>query len=146
MADYTFPLPSIARNTKTSYPRTLAFDFDKGEFILNGKGDLKLSTPEESCIAWCHKALNIERYSKLSYSKNMGIETNTLELYDNNEAKESWLKRTIEETVLADPLKRILSVDDFVFTYTEPDSVIVTCKITLKNGVSLDLRERFLNE
>lgn len=143
MDDYTFPLPSITRNTVTKYPKTLAFDFEKGEFKLNGKGDLKLASPEESCIAWCHKVLNIERYSKLSYSNNLGIETNVLELYDSNEAKESWLKRTIEETILADPLKRILSVDDFNFNYLEPDSVEVTCKITLKNGVSLEFKEVF---
>lgn len=145
MDDYTFPIPSIARNNITKYPKTLAFDFEKGEFKVNGKGDLMFASPEETCEAWCHKAINIERYSKLSYSNNLGIETNPLELYDSTEAKESWLIRTVTETFFADPLKRILSVNGFNFDYTEPDAVELTCIVTLKNGVSFDFVERFEN-
>lgn len=145
MNDYTFDLPSVERPDPVEYPKTVLFDFEKGDFVLNGKGDLKLTDTSEACKAWCSKALNIERYSKRAYSKNLGIEFEMLKLYPARAAKESCIKRTVTETLLADPKGRVLAVDNFTFDYPEPDVVIADFVITLKNGVSFDLEKEFVN-
>lgn len=145
MTNYTFDLASVDRADPVYYPKSVLFDFEKGDFVLNGKGDLKMIDSQGACEAWCRKAINIERYSKLSYSKNLGIEFEQVQLYEGKEARESWLKRTITEAVLADPKQRIQSVDSFTFEYPEPDVVMVYFIVTLKNDVSFGIKQEIKN-
>lgn len=116
-------------------PKSLSFNFSTGEFDIDSKGGVVITTPEDSVVLWVRKTLYHLRFSKIGYTGNYGIETDVLNLYNSREAKESWLKRTITEAIGADPHNRIADVEEFSFYYPEPDSIIVKFTIILRSGV-----------
>lgn len=139
MANTAFTLPSINRQEQTVYPVSPMFDVNKGDFVVDKSGDIKMSQPEDAFKIWCYKAINVERFNKTAYSAGFGIETPPLDLYIENGAKESWLKRTITESIMGDALQRASEVTDFKFNYFEPDSVEITFTVILKNGNSFEM-------
>lgn len=145
MGDYIFNLPGTSESEEKRYPKTPLFDFEKGEFVTDGNGAIKEGGQQEAWLTWCRKALNIERLTKLSYSRNLGIETKPLALYPEREAKESWLRRTIEETLLSDPLGRTKRIESITFTYPEADSIEGTVVFSGVSGMRGEIKMRFEN-
>lgn len=142
MNNYTFSLPTVtSKSRKVWFKKGPAFDWNTGEFIIDGAGEIVVADSKEAFRDWCLKALDIERFSKFAYSTGCGIETVPLDLYNDRAAKESWLRRTIEETLMADPMHRTLEVSDFVFEYPEPDAIEVHFTVTGQDGNRFDIRK-----
>lgn len=130
----TFDIPSFTSKETPKYPVGPKFDIEKGDYVLDSSGNIVMATPEETWQQWCIKALSTERFTKRAYSDNMGIETTQLWVYPEREAKELWLKRTIEEALMADPWQRTMSVKEIKFDYFKPDSVYVEIVIVGRQG------------
>lgn len=130
----TFDIPSFTSKEVPKYPIGPKFDFEKGDYVLDSAGNVVMATPEETWQQWCIKAISTERFTKRAYSDNMGIETRELWLYPEREAKELWLKRTIEETLMSDPWQRTMSVEKITFDYVRPDAVYIEVVIVGRNG------------
>lgn len=139
---YTFDLPSLNETEEKPKLKTLAYDYENQEFIINSKGNIVVGDDIEAFKLWCKKAISIIRYSKLAYSNNLGFEKDPIDLYESKEAKESWVKRTITEAIMSDPEQRAEKVDDFIFAYPDPDTMDVTFTITPKESESFNLEKR----
>lgn len=139
---YTFDLPSLHDTEEKPKLKTLHYDYENQEFVINSKGNIAVEDDEEAFKLWCKKAISIIRYSKMAYSNNLGFEKDPIDLYDSKEAKESWVKRTITEAIMSDPMQRAEKVDNFVYRYPEPDTMDVSFMITPKVGQSFNLEKR----
>lgn len=138
---YTFDVPSILKTEKRQYPVGPKFDFDKGDFVTDGSGNIVMGDAEDTWIAWCIKALSTERYTKWCYSDNLGIETKPIEQYNDTKVKEIWIKRTVEETIMSDPLQRTQSVDRVDIRYFNGDSAEITVVITGRDGKQYEIEK-----
>lgn len=140
MNNYTFALPTVtAKSRKVRFKKGPSFDWAKGEFRVNGAGELLEANSKDAFRDWCLKSLNIERFSKFAYSTGEGIETQPLALYHDRDAKESWMRRTIEETLMADPMGRTMEVTDFRFDYPAPDAMEVHFTVVGQDGNRFEL-------
>ncbi|MBC3798017.1 DUF2634 domain-containing protein [Acetobacterium tundrae] len=138
----TFTIPQMITksnsNAKNQNVTSYYFDFEKGDFRIDGAGKSVMASPVETWIHWCIKAVNTERYNCRAYSKNYGAEWSQLDGYDSQKAKESWIERTITETLLADPLKRTSFVKNFVYDW-DTDSGIITFAVVGQKGMEATL-------
>ncbi|WKV08207.1 DUF2634 domain-containing protein [Thermoanaerobacterium sp. CMT5567-10] len=122
----------------TKYGKSVKFDFEKGEFIIDPTGRLSEVEGAEAWLEWCKKALNTERYRYVIYSHNFGEEFDTLiEQHLNKQANESEIRRMATECLMANPFTK--SVDNFTFTW-ENDTCYFTCEITNSTDETVTLR------
>ncbi len=111
-------------------------------FRVDGAGKGIIATPVETWKQWCLKAASTERYRFRAYSKQYGAEWAPLNDYDSKKAKESWIERTITETLLADPLKRTAYVKNFTYIW-DTDSANVGFTIFGQDGMEATLHVQF---
>ena len=136
-----FEMPQMTPEPKTPVNQNVTsyyFDFELGDFRSNGAGKSIKASPVENWIQWCMKAVNTERYRFRAYRQRYGAEWARLEDYNDPYAKESWIERTITETLLADPLKRTACVKDFNYTW-DGDSADVDFAIYNQDGMKATL-------
>lgn len=143
-----FPIFEVPQMTPTSNLKSrnqnvssYYFDFEKGDFRIDGAGKSVAATPVETWKQWCLKAVATERFRCRSYSKQYGAEWDQLSNYSKRKAKESWIERTITETLLADPLKRTSYVKGFTYDW-DTDSGIIGFTIYGQNGMEATLHVR----
>jgi len=133
MADLLFPVfdvPQVSIQTKTEekkYKRSLAWDMEKGDFIVDGANRIVESKGREAYQTWCIKAVQTERYTCLAYPGAIGTEMEESMKQPTQEATKSHVERTISEALLVNPKTEY--VRDFVFTW-EADKV--RCNFTVK--------------
>ena len=124
-------LDSAESNT-AEYKRSYYFDFDKMDFACTRSGKVRESTGTEAWEQWCMKAIMTARYSCLAYSTDYGSEVlDSINTTDRKEA-ESNLRRTINETLLVNPLTE--RVDNITFSWLDADSLEVSCKVIGVDG------------
>lgn len=128
MAEELFPVVDIPEYTEEneeydiSYKPSVAWDLEKGDFVLDSSNAMKRSEGLEAYKVWCVKAVATERYSCLAYNDDLGAEMEDAMKEEDDNAVELAIERTIEETLMANP--RTESVSDFSFTW-EPSVVYV---------------------
>lgn len=114
-----FPLSSITTVQKTEdeskneLKGSYAFDFEKGEFIKNADGTIKVLDLYESYVQWCKKAMLTDRYSCNSYSSIYGKDTIPVTL--DKKAIELEIIRITTECLMVHPATK--SVSDFTFDW-----------------------------
>lgn len=123
----------------TGYKNGIAFDSMLGDFLRDGMHKLLDSDGIESWKSWCFNCLNTERYKHLAYSTDFGIETEPAMRASSREEAESILTRQITEAILADPYERAKFVEDIIFDWTAPDSVIATVTIHGVDDTTIDV-------
>lgn len=114
------------------------FDFEQGDFLLDGKNRMLDSDGVESWKAWCNATVMTERYKHLAYSSDIGLELDLVFRAKSREEAESVLTRQITEALLADPYKRTEYVEEIEIDWDTPDSAYVRVKVKGINGVSID--------
>lgn len=114
------------------YRPTVAWDVEKGDFILDGKGRMETCNGMEGYKVWCCKMALTQRYVCLAYPDEIGTELEEALGEPEEKAVQSALERTITEALMVNP--RTEYVRDFSFEW-EGDNV--SCSFVVK-GVESD--------
>lgn len=115
----TFEPPSVAEDVQTNGPQyldSLLFDFESGDFVLDGTGRLMIADGHTSWVQWCQKAVITERFAYLIYGTNFGSEIRRTVREHDRKAAESWIEREITEAITID--SRSEMVRDFKFSWS----------------------------
>ena len=133
-----FDVPSILvedrRNTQRYRPAPL-WDFESGDFVLNGARQPLYGSGYDAWVLWCIKTIMTQRWAHLGYSSNAGIEAEEAFKQPDRKAQESMLTRTISEALLADPMGRTRRVHSFKYQWLA-DSLLITCEVVGRDGNS----------
>jgi len=113
----TFEAPEVVEQKQPGikYGKSWCFDFQKGDFALDGGGKIRLLDGHRAWVQWCIKTVLTQRYSCLIYGKEYGIETDEVSRQPTRAVTESEVARTITEALLVDP--RTEAVRDFEFKW-----------------------------
>lgn len=109
------------------YRPTVAWDVEKGDFILNGKGKMELCSGIEGYKVWCCKMALTQRYACLAYPEEIGTELEEALDEPEEKAVQSAIERTITEALMVNP--RTEYVRDFQFTWEGDD---ISCSFIVK--------------
>lgn len=148
MADNLFPegyeneiitTDDLASEKPTGYRNGIAFDSQRGDFRRDGMHKLLDSDGIESWKNWCINCLQTERYKHLAYSTDFGIEIDAAMRASSREEAESILSRQITEAIMADPYKRAKYIEEITYTWTMPDSVVVSVTIRGIDDTTIDI-------
>ena len=121
MADNLFPTADIpdfspgSQNYDTTYRPSLMWDLAEGDFVRTPSNKVPRSEGTEAYKIWCVKAVYTQRYTCLAYSDEMGTEMDDAIRYNDENAVELAIQRTIQEALMVNP--RTVSVEDFQFTW-----------------------------
>lgn len=122
----TFEVPEVVEaRTEVSpeYPKAPLFDFEKGDFVLDGAGRVVFADGHRAWVQWCIKTVLTERFAYLVYGPDYGAELTEAKRQPDRSAVESWIEREITEALLIDP--RTEMVRDFSFNW-QGDEVSVS--------------------
>lgn len=115
----TFEPPTIVEQEQPQlapeYPKSYLFDFEKGDFVLDGAGRIVIADGYTAWVQWCVKAIITERFSYLAYSGNYGVEIDKALKQPTRALVEMEIERTITEALMADPRTEL--VRDFSFKW-----------------------------
>ncbi|MEG1904890.1 MAG: DUF2634 domain-containing protein [Bacteroidales bacterium] len=117
--------PAQGVSSKNQNVRAYYFDFEKGDFRVDGSGKSVLASPIDTWVQWCVKAINTERFKRKAYSNQYGAEIDEITQYNTRQARECWIERTISETLLADPLQRTSYTKKFAYNWMGDDVTVV---------------------
>ena len=81
------------------YRYTVAWDVEKGDFILDGKNRMETCNGMEGYKVWCCKMALTQRYACLAYPDEIGTELDEALNEPDEEAVQSALERTITEAL-----------------------------------------------
>lgn len=126
-----FEVPDLAPTAATApaptYGRGWAFDFAKGDFVLDGAGGVVALDGHNAWVQWCVKTVLTQRLAYPIYSNQYGCEVlEAMKSATNRRTAEAEIARTITEALLADA--RTAAVRDFQVTW-EGDQVRVSCTV-----------------
>lgn len=115
----TFEPPTIVEQEQPQltpeYPKSYLFDFEKGDFVIDGAGRIVIADGHTAWAQWCVKTVLTERFTCLAYSWNYGAEIEQAIKQPDRALVEMEIERTITEALMADP--RTESVRDFRFKW-----------------------------
>lgn len=95
------------------YGRGLAFDFERGDFVLDGAGRLVQTDGHAEWVQWCRATVQVERYSALVHGHRYGCELLAAAQMPSPAVAESAIIRAITEALRGDGRTR--EVRDFAF-------------------------------
>lgn len=126
----TFDMPEIVEQSVTEpvprYGKSWLFDFEKGDFVLDGAGRVVEADGHTAWVQWCVKTVLTERFAHVIYSTDYGTEIEQALKQPSRRAVEAELERVITEALLVDP--RTERVTDFAFEW---DGDIVKVSFTV---------------
>lgn len=114
----TFEMPALVEDdnqVEVQYPRSPLFNFETGDFVVDGAGRFVMADGHTAWAQWCKKAVLTERFAHLVYSTEYGSELQAASNQPTRGAVKSEIERTITETLLVDP--RTQAVIDFEFHF-----------------------------
>ena len=115
----TFEPPTIVEQEQPQlapeYPKSYLFDFEKGDFVLDGAGRIVIADGHRAWVQWCVKTVLTERFAYLAYSWNYGAEVEQAIKQPDRALVEMEIERTITEALLVDPRTEL--VRDFAFRW-----------------------------
>lgn len=126
-----FDVPKVIDSAETSASQRtgIYFDFEKGDFKLDGAGRIETAPPYDAWVQWCLKTVYTQRWACLGYSGQVGVELEEAFNQGDRAACESYIEYTVTEALLADPYARTKRVYDFNFEW-KADSVKVMFTIS----------------
>lgn len=127
------------------YRPGVAFDWNTGDFIRDGRNMLQEATGVESWQQWCQNCLQTERYKYLAYSEDYGIEVEEVFAASTREEAESILTRQITEALEADPYGRTSYIDSIAYDWTASDAVQVELTVVGIADVTIDVEAYITN-
>ena len=123
----------------TVYKNGIAFDSLLGDFLRDGRHRLLDSDGVGSWKSWCENCLRTERYKHLAYSTDFGIEIDKAMNASSRTEAESILNREITEAIMADPYRRAKYIEEIIYDWTAPDSVVVAVTIRGVDDTTIDV-------
>ncbi|CEP67894.1 Protein of unknown function DUF2634 [Moorella glycerini] len=115
----TFEVPPLVEQQQTEpapkYGKSWFFDFEKGDFVVDGAGRVVQTDGHTAWAHYCVKAVLTERFAYLVYGPSYGCELEQARRQPSRNAVEAELERVITEALLADP--RTEMVRDFSFDW-----------------------------
>lgn len=104
-----FDLPEIPDDPEYEerYRSSVAFDFDKGDFVRDGSNKMVRADGREAFMQWCWKVIQTEREAFLAYSDDIGTEFEDMEDFPDKDSRESEIERTITDALLVHPATRV---------------------------------------
>lgn len=129
MADKLFPVfevPEIDTTTQDKHRKyypSVFFDYDTGDFRLDGAHRMTEAAGQEAYMQWCRKVVMTERDACLAYSTDIGIEGEYALSLGDHDAVEAALEKTITEALMVNIHTEY--VRDFEFTWSA-DEIRVT--------------------
>lgn len=133
MAEQLFPVfdvPAVGRQAdleEKKYKRSLKWDVEKGDFMVDGAKRVIEDGGRESYKIWCLKTVQTERFTCLAYKTEIGTEMEEAMKQPTQDAAQSFIERTISEALLVNPKTEY--VREFSFRW-EADSL--WCSFTVK--------------
>lgn len=109
------------------YRYTVAWDVEKGDFILDGKNRMETCNGMEGYKVWCCKMALTQRYACLAYPDEIGTELDEALNEPDEEAVQSAFERTITEALMVNP--RTEYVRGFTFEWNGDN---VSCSFIVK--------------
>ena len=125
--------------SEKGYQPGVAFDWQSGDFIRDGRNRLLEATGVESWQQWCMNCLQTQRYKHLAYSSDFGIDVDEVFSAETQGEAESILTRQITEALQADPYGRTSYVSSIEYDWTAPDSVQATVTVVGIADVTIDV-------
>lgn len=127
-----FDVPAAAQKSparKQKYRPSLKFDFETGDLVRDGAGNLVTVTGREAYAQWCRKMAVTERLACLAYGGEQGAELQAALGQPDRAALESALERTITEALKVNPCTEY--VRGFAFG-PAPSGAGLMCTFTVK--------------
>jgi len=122
-----FEIPEFVEQQQTEltpkYGKSWLFDFEKGDFVVDGTGRIVIAEGYTAWVQWCVKTVLTQRFARVIYSFDYGTELEEALKQPSRKAVEAELERVITEALLVDP--RTEMVRDFTFEW-EGDIVKVS--------------------
>jgi len=126
------------QETVVQYGRSVAFDFEKGDFVLDGAGRVKETDGHTAWAYWCIKTVTTQRFAYLVYEPEHGTELEEAMSQPTRAAREAELARAITEALMADI--RTESVRDCVFDHAGDELLVsFTAVPTIGTPVRLEV-------
>ena len=135
----------IQDDAPIGYRPGVAFDWNAGDFVRDGRNILKEASGVESWQQWCQNCIQTERYKHLAYSDDFGIELDEVFKAETREEAESILTRQINEALEADPYGRTAYIDSISYTWAAPDAVQVDVTVVGIADVTIDVTAYLTN-
>lgn len=126
-----FQTPTILEETKKSeavYKESYYFDYEKGDFALDGNGRVIAADGYNAWKQWCIKTIATQRKAYLNYTAGLGIDGDQAMAETSVEKQKQALETTIRDALLRDPYKRTIDVQNFEWSQGV-DSLHMTCTI-----------------
>lgn len=98
-----FDVPEIVAPTaaeERKYRRSVYFDFETGDFLRDGSGNMVAADGRDAFAQWCLKTAATERFACLAYSTDIGTEMEAALANADRAAVESAIERTITEALM----------------------------------------------
>lgn len=121
------------------YRNGVAFDYERGDFVRDGRNRMLDSTGVESWMSWVINCMQTERYKHLAYSTDFGIELDPVFAATSRAEAESILTRQITEAIMADDYQRTEYIESLDFNWTAPDAVEVHAVLHGIDDVTIDV-------
>lgn len=128
MAESLFPvfdMPDLQEEEEpvVRYQPSVFFDFEKGDFALDGAHRMAKADGKDAFMQWCLKVVETEREACLAYSEDIGTEIEELPGSGSWEEIENEIEETITDALMVH--KCTEHVSDFQFEHTA-DSIVVS--------------------
>jgi hypothetical protein len=105
------------------------FDYDTGDFTINGNGQILTADETTAMTQWCQNILMTDRYNHEAYSDDIGIDYSEVFGAENRQEAETILETEICEALPCDPYGRVQYVQNVEFEWIDADSLNVTVTI-----------------
>lgn len=131
-------MPATVTQTRQSAPpptygTSFAFDFGKGDFILDGNGRVVTTDGETSWAVWCAKAAITQWLAYPIYTARYGTDLAAVSRAPSRALAQATAGQVISDALRADP--RTKSVDQFTFTWNG-DALSVSFVVTPRVGTT----------
>ena len=114
-----FDMPDLVEaveDTSIAYPKSWLFDFDTGDFVLDGAGNVVEADGLTTWAQWCVKAVLTQRLAFVVYNWDYGVDIENVMKQPTRAVIEAELEKEITEALMIDP--RTAEVKNFTFEWS----------------------------
>ncbi len=130
VAEVDVPSIVVDDEEKLKFYPSIYFDYDTGDFVLDGSGNFVMARGQVAYKQWCIKAVLTERNTCLAYSDAIGVDFASIRRQPDFDAKCSEIEREFSEALMANAKTEY--VREFEFSEPAPDSIAVSFTVKAK--------------
>lgn len=115
-----FEMPELVEQARPKpepdYPESYLFDFEKGDFVVDGAGRVVVADGHTAWKQWCIKTVLTERFACLAYGRDYGVELEEALKNPSRAIVEMEIEKAITEALVIDDRTEL--VKDFTFKWS----------------------------